>query len=83
MVSCKDLSTKTSTAEPQEKEPVPSFMKALSFANDVDDDINNETFSNISAGIVMRTKSENLIEDEECSPMMVVESFGDNSIKTS
>jgi hypothetical protein len=35
MVSCKDMSTKTSTV-PQEKEPVPSFIKALS--NDLEDD---------------------------------------------
>jgi hypothetical protein len=35
------------------------------------------SFSNISAGIIMKTKSENLAEDDECSPMMVVESFGD------
>jgi hypothetical protein len=31
----------------------------------------------------MKTKSENLLEDEECSPMMAVESFGDHSVKNS
>jgi len=29
----------------------------------------------------LKTKSENLAEDDECSPMMVVESFGDHSVK--
>ena len=79
MASKNDMSTKTSTV-PQDREPMPSFIKALSFAQtDFDEDIINNTFSNISAGIVLKTKSENLAEDDECSPIMVVESFGDHS----
>lgn len=78
------MSTKTSTV-PQEKEPVPSFIKALSFIqNDAEEEIMNDTFSNISVGPIVKSKSENIVEDEETSPMMVVESFcGDQSVKTS